>query len=153
MYKQCLKHYVPVMSYRTIDNTDYPLIRQAIDKWKTIIPLYNYCKKFNPEKIIANIYRKDTEGAAYIVGGSFLLLVTEGSPDYSDDLILQEDLILSLVPGGRLLDVVDALEDIAKVRGVDHIALSDSSIGIKLSSVYQRRRGYRVITHTLFKDL
>lgn len=140
------------MSYRKVNwSQDAALIIAALTKLNYSHHRYSFIYKANLNKAVCYVHNAVCGGNAYIVNESILLLVSDIIPWCSDDNILQEELVLSLVPDVYVLTAITALEAIAKERGSDHIILSDSSIELRLSKAYTRR-GYTKITNQFYKE-
>jgi hypothetical protein len=141
------------MSYRQVNwFIDSNAIRNAIHTLSLNSHRYSFIYKPNEDKAFNYVYASCLDGNAYIIDEAYLLLVSDVRPWCSDDIILQEELVLKLSSEACVLtNVVKALEDIASERGSDHIIISDSSIHLRLSKLYSRR-GYTQITNQFYKE-
>lgn len=118
---------------RPVNLTDYPVIARAFADYRppgVINPKLNLHKAM--QYLAAN--RADS-----YIGHGYLLMVSSFSPWYSDDRVLQEELILSLGAGGHKLPrVIRFIQELAKQRGADYIMAGNSSQDPRLSCLYKR---------------
>lgn len=140
------------MSYRLAEQRDTQAVEDAFVALALASPAYGYSKQPSWRKGMALFKRMLEQGGAYIVNEAYLLLVSEGVAWHSYDTCLEEVLVLKLYEGGSITSVADALEHIARVRGITTILASDSSINFRMGAVYQRA-GFKPITHTYYKEL
>lgn len=146
------------MSYREANwSLDKDRITAALINLEYDSHRYDFVYKPNYNSALNYIFAKcasdDLSTAdAFIVDDTYLLLVSQFSPWCSDDIILQEELVLTLGPAGQLHEVTNTLNDLAFKRGANHIIVSDSSPGLRLSSLY-RRAGYIHITNQFYKGV
>lgn len=140
------------MSAREVFSADLPLIRQHL------VRLHESGHKAwmgfaNPEDTLDGIRLLASQSGAWIVDDTYLVLIDSGSPWYNPNVsVLEELMVLALVPGGDFRSVTKFLDQVAAARGCDFIssgtALATSDRA--LSRLYMRS-GYTVAGTMLTK--
>lgn len=76
-----------------------------------------------PESAYAGLQDQHTVGNVFVIDEHYLVAVAHGSPWYNQDIvILEEVMVLALVPGGNFRSVTDFLDMEAHRRGASFIA-------------------------------
>lgn len=142
------------MTARPVLLSDLPLIRQHLTRIDR--SAHKAWMQFaTPDSTLDGIRALAEQQGAWIVDERYLVLVDAGSPWYNSGVtVLEELMVLALVPGGDFRKVTEFLDQVAAARGCDFIssgtALATSDRA--LSRLYMRA-GYDVAGTMLTKLL
>jgi hypothetical protein len=104
------------------------------------------------EAAMTHVINRGNEGNAF-VGSGCLLLVSEFTPWFAKDRVLQEELILSLAgPRAGLRAVIRFVEAEAARRGCSYVMSGNTSQDSRLSFLY-RRLGFVHMSDIFFKGV
>ena len=111
---------------RQADQDDFLAALDALVKMKTKSPAPQM-KYTNPKVAFRHMMRSDTK--ARVVAGYFIMYDV-GSPWYSEDRFLMEDLIIRIYPTASTVEVaIDALSEIARELGCKAVIAGDTQVG------------------------
>lgn len=140
---------------RPVTSRDHPVIVDALQQLLFFSNNYGWVGKPDLARGVMHVLAKQEEGNAYI-GHGYLLLVSEFEPWYGTDRVLQEELVLRLPgqPDGEyaIRRVLNFLELLAALRGVDKLLVGNSYTDSVLTRIYERR-GFSRCSDILYKDV
>lgn len=142
------------MLYRLAEHADDGAVLAAFEQLEISSPHYRFSRRPSARMGFDYYWEAKQRGDAYIIDGTWLLLVNGGRAWHGHDTCLEEALVLRCYPRsvGHIQRIPEALEAIAVERKVDAVLVHDSSLGFRMGNVYDRA-GFIPITHTYYKEL
>ena len=138
------------MSYRHTKNYDKQHVTTALAKLQSYAAKYPWVINIDWDKAVESIHNAMDRGMGYVVDESYLVMVDEVVPWYSEDRILQEWLVIRIYPGGDIDSVPPALVEMAKDRDCIMVMSADSS-PVKLVADAYVRADFLPLTQTFYQ--
>lgn len=131
---------------------DELLFYNAVTQWALVAGQYPMPVQPDIEGALEHIRHRAEEGNVY-VGHGALLIVSEFTPWFGKERVLQEELILKLDEGQPvfLRAVIGFLARLATYREVDYCLAGNTSPDPRLSVLY-KGAGFRHVTDIFYKE-